>query len=492
MRFFLKTQPMVKNTLLKCLLLLSFNAAFLTDTIAQYPIGAYTEGEIGHVGTALIDLSNDQTFIFKLTNDNMSEPPMDCRPTSECGNITKIIVGVINGIAPNNEFIMGTDFHEFDVNDPMVRLGGDPNSYSYKIDFSTLLLSQRFAQGELVAYVQFITPKLRTNTIGWTQVHMNITGDNTGNTVYEGSKAVKVNVSPNLQPLEGRIVDIVEVARQSNVANDGCKAGKIRAVPAPCTQFNHYRWTIWSADGSLYSTVTGPSDFISLPPDRYTVRVEGSTNRGASYSTIFQRDITIGFQTTVTNIRNVLSTVQPSNCCFILGVYLSTGWEDCIQDITCRDLNTGNNLPHTQVFDLQGNSRPVINRFIFCDIRRDRTVRNYPFRVTVTLVTGQQIVFDNQSVPMSYPCSLGKEAGTIEHQSNVFPNPTNTAFNLTTAIKAGQLELVNAIGQSVLKQPLIDFNTILNVQSLNEGIYFLRIFDAENQLISNQKVVIQR
>jgi hypothetical protein len=156
-----------------------------------------------------------------------------------------------------------------------------------------------------------------------------------------------------------------------------------------------------------------------------------------------------------------------------LGVYFGNNWQNCIEEITCRD-ERGN----------------VLRRL---DNRRDRFLADpgdHVYTVTIRLRSNRTISF-TQSLSVPNPCRR-KQTQSIETDVSIAPNPASDVLRITTALKEGQLEMVNNIGQTVLSQPILDVNTQLNIQQLQQGIYIVKIYDSINNLISSQKVVIQR
>ncbi len=104
--------------------------------------------------------------------------------------------------------------------------------------------------------------------------------------------------------------------------------------------------------------------------------------------------------------------------------------------------------------------------------------------------------------PQTYPtalrdttvCFYGLPAGIIVNslQANVikmYPNPTNAL--LTVEIENGtKLNIVNVLGQLVKEEDIntVDKNKNIDIRNLQNGIYFLQVFDNE-KLIGTAKIV---
>jgi hypothetical protein len=65
-------------------------------------------------------------------------------------------------------------------------------------------------------------------------------------------------------------------------------------------------------------------------------------------------------------------------------------------------------------------------------------------------------------------------------QLSFFPNPTKDFLNLSWSDKENlNLTIFNALGQIVIEKKLMVYNQILDLQSLQKGMYFIYLFDEE-------------
>lgn len=75
----------------------------------------------------------------------------------------------------------------------------------------------------------------------------------------------------------------------------------------------------------------------------------------------------------------------------------------------------------------------------------------------------------------------------------VYPNPTSGSLSVNTYFVSNKTliaKVVNSFGQTILTKPLTATNE-LNLEALNEGIYFLEVFD-DNLIIGTKKIVIKK
>jgi blue copper oxidase len=84
---------------------------------------------------------------------------------------------------------------------------------------------------------------------------------------------------------------------------------------------------------------------------------------------------------------------------------------------------------------------------------------------------------------------------TFKHADDIFsvyPNPAAVELyvNLNTKINAGKIIVMDASGRQVLSSTITQNSTLLNIENLKEGLYFVRIYN--NGLVQTQKFVISR
>ena len=65
----------------------------------------------------------------------------------------------------------------------------------------------------------------------------------------------------------------------------------------------------------------------------------------------------------------------------------------------------------------------------------------------------------------------------------VYPNPTTNMLNVEGEGTVS-VEVYNTVGQRVMKQEVNGNKTLINTESLNNGIYFLRIFANDGNVLN--------
>jgi hypothetical protein len=100
--------------------------------------------------------------------------------------------------------------------------------------------------------------------------------------------------------------------------------------------------------------------------------------------------------------------------------------------------------------------------------------------------------------------SLVINSGTLSsfnppvYQSTVtiYPNPANDQITIDCGTLANvvgyHIEIVNTLGQVVFNQPMNtqQYNVPLNTWS-GTGVYFVKIYDASNNLLNTKKIILQ-
>ncbi len=76
---------------------------------------------------------------------------------------------------------------------------------------------------------------------------------------------------------------------------------------------------------------------------------------------------------------------------------------------------------------------------------------------------------------------------TEQNSSYTYPNPTNSWIYFKSPTANNHIEVVNVLGQVVLRQP-VTANSV-NLESLTPDIYILKIYSSDNQLITSSKII---
>ncbi len=109
-----------------------------------------------------------------------------------------------------------------------------------------------------------------------------------------------------------------------------------------------------------------------------------------------------------------------------------------------------------------------------------------PTNVSYTLIgTGSNGCTSTQNVNLSVSSCTGLE-NINGHEVSVFPNPFNAEINLKGL--NGSVELFNLLGEKVLTQN-VQSNTVLNTSSLPNGIYVLKLIDANSAQTQSMRLI---
>ncbi|NOR34712.1 MAG: T9SS type A sorting domain-containing protein [Bacteroidales bacterium] len=108
---------------------------------------------------------------------------------------------------------------------------------------------------------------------------------------------------------------------------------------------------------------------------------------------------------------------------------------------------------------------------------------NYQFRVRINYneakdapVVGHYLQFDNWDlVAMAPPVGI-REFNNFHF--DIYPNPASGLVHVATELEgAKMLSVFNMVGKEVLRKPVFELQSVLDVSSLEQGIYMLRITD---------------
>ncbi len=59
---------------------------------------------------------------------------------------------------------------------------------------------------------------------------------------------------------------------------------------------------------------------------------------------------------------------------------------------------------------------------------------------------------------------------------SVYPNPVEDILNITSSVEITEIEIVNVMGQIVLRKDVNSDSTVCNVAGLPSGVYMVRIY----------------
>jgi len=76
-------------------------------------------------------------------------------------------------------------------------------------------------------------------------------------------------------------------------------------------------------------------------------------------------------------------------------------------------------------------------------------------------------------------------------QIQVFPNPAHQQLFVAGNPLNGEVEVINTIGQVLIKQTVIGNKALIGIQKLNKGVYFLRYYNSRTKESHLQKFIKQ-
>jgi hypothetical protein len=72
----------------------------------------------------------------------------------------------------------------------------------------------------------------------------------------------------------------------------------------------------------------------------------------------------------------------------------------------------------------------------------------------------------------------------------IFPNPTNGIINIMSPETISEIEVINSIGQVVYRMKVNADNAVCDLEELNAGIYFVKVYGIDaTSLICQRKIV---
>ncbi|MEI6596186.1 MAG: T9SS type A sorting domain-containing protein [Bacteroidota bacterium] len=108
---------------------------------------------------------------------------------------------------------------------------------------------------------------------------------------------------------------------------------------------------------------------------------------------------------------------------------------------------------------------------------------SYNFKSTITGAQGQVCDYSNVGVNEIY----------LKKNVSFYPNPTTSELHIeTTETEKLTAQFFDITGKQVMENILLTNTTTINTSSLNEGMYFVRITNADGVVIKTQKVAIVR
>jgi len=125
---------------------------------------------------------------------------------------------------------------------------------------------------------------------------------------------------------------------------------------------------------------------------------------------------------------------------------------------------------------------------------------------TLTVTNDSVLAINNRGQACNCVDSITKDSVTISvctgineikynnRRINIYPNPCNGNFILTMNVIYGkpEIQVYNVLGQIVFQDNVISSNTLINLGSAPEGVYFYRILTETEKLIGSGKLIIEK
>jgi hypothetical protein len=83
---------------------------------------------------------------------------------------------------------------------------------------------------------------------------------------------------------------------------------------------------------------------------------------------------------------------------------------------------------------------------------------------------------------------IGVPSITNNSALSLYPNPAKDRFYIETSVDIERVQLINIAGQVVLEETTVGNKTEINISQFNSGIYFIRVFTA-NQIIARKLII---
>jgi len=230
-----------------------------------------------------------------------------------------------------------------------------------------------------------------------------------------------------------------------------------------------------------------PVDFSVCPEDSVTLEATGADTytwtggivNATSFIPTATQTYTVTGQNTTTSCSSELSQTVTLNPVPTAGITSN------IPSPFCAGANvTLTGTPAGGTFSATSGDANALNGNIF----NGNSVGTWIIQYTVTNTQGCS---DSTIINLTTNCTIGLSQLSLEGVLNVYPNPTNGQFKITSELKeAGELQLFNQAGQLVYKKSLENLkeNTI-DIKNLAPGFYNLQINSGSKQYSGKLNVI---
>lgn len=86
--------------------------------------------------------------------------------------------------------------------------------------------------------------------------------------------------------------------------------------------------------------------------------------------------------------------------------------------------------------------------------------------------------------------SVNGSAKAKEEEMNIYPNPNNGLFNITSSAPFTEVKVYNQLGALVITKETEGLNTSIDISSAAKGIYFYRVMN-KNEIMKTGKIVVE-
>lgn len=95
----------------------------------------------------------------------------------------------------------------------------------------------------------------------------------------------------------------------------------------------------------------------------------------------------------------------------------------------------------------------------------------------------------------TYTASFNTIQGIEENTTteiSIFPNPASNTINIISSVEISAVEITNTIGQVIMRKDVNSNEVICDIDEIDNGIYFIRIFGNSNKDIIGHKKLVKR
>jgi hypothetical protein len=127
----------------------------------------------------------------------------------------------------------------------------------------------------------------------------------------------------------------------------------------------------------------------------------------------------------------------------------------------------------------------------------DQTIDLTPYRGTVKLVfrgvTGtnytSDIAIDDVILYDAQPVGLNESINTKSSDWSIYPNPNDGSFRLSGLAQNTTLKIYNSLGEVVFKKEIREKSSLIQLNHLTTGIYFIEVISENNRSI--KRMIVQ-